>query len=131
MPFPSILRQIVFMFTYGLLMMTSTFIADYVLSIHFPSARTDINTIVNKLQTGSITQCCPEIKTKLDYCNMRVANWVANCGVYKYENYSASHPSQCVNCLSRSCVCVNVITLLDPKIEMALLWNVVRQHLRV
>jgi len=75
MPFPSILRQIVFMFTYDDFHFLSI-IADYVLSIHFPSARTDINTIVNKLQTGSITQCCPETKTKLDYCNMRVANCV-------------------------------------------------------
>ena len=84
-------------------------IADYVLSLHFPSACTDINTIMNKSQTGSITQCCPETKTELDYCNMRVANWVANCvwwslQVWKFY-YSVSHPSQCVNCLSRSCVC--------------------------
>jgi len=59
------LREIVFIFTYDEFHFLPT-IADYVLfSIYFLSACIDINKTMNKLQTGSIAQCCPEAKTKL------------------------------------------------------------------
>jgi len=110
------LREIVFTFTYD----DFQSIADYVLSMHFLSARTDINKTMNRLQTGSIAQCRPETKTKLNYCNVRVADCVWQSG--KHENsIMAFTIYRNALIVFHDLVCVNVITLLDPEIGKALL----------